>query len=316
MKKSLLFIFLFWMFIFSVNQLKAQQQFDNSGFEDWEEIGFGPNIIEPVNWSSIKSTDDSDLNGTAPVVWERSEDAHSGNYSLYLKTLGFLGIIVPGTITNGRIHSSLIPDSGYTYTDPGDAKWHTSISKKPDSLVGWYKVNPTPGDFAKVKVVVHRGRVEVSENKDTTDFIGSGTLFLPGEPVETWTRFSMPIHYYKTDVPEFILLTISSSVGLEGLAGSELWVDDLHLVYNSSGIAEENAKNIRVYASGNRLHVLINSAQTKNYSLKLYDLTGKLCMQQSGQTNENSQFNYQLPRGIYVVSVSYDGKLLTKKVVL
>jgi len=48
------------------NHLNAQTQFVNPGFEEWEEIGFGPNIIEPVNWSSIKSTDDDNLNGVAP----------------------------------------------------------------------------------------------------------------------------------------------------------------------------------------------------------------------------------------------------------
>jgi len=317
MNTFLRFLLISFVAIFWTTNLTAQYQFANPGFEEWEEIGLGPNILEPTNWSSIKSTDDPDLNNTAPLVWGKSDDAHTGNYSLYLFTLNLFGIKVPGTITNGRIHASMIPDSGYTYTDPDNAEWHTRLSAKPDSLVGWYKAKPEPGDYAKVKVVMHNGFIAVSENQDTSAYIGSGTRYLSGEVVNEWKRFSVPIKYYKSEKPEFILITISSSKGTDATPGSELWVDDLKLIYNNgTGITEENPDNLTLFSANNHLNVLVTGDKSDEFILRVYDISGKLQLQNSGKVNQKSTYAYDLPTGIYVVSVSYNGKVLTKKISL
>ncbi len=315
MKKTLSLFLIATMYIVLSHHMQAQTQFVNPGFEEWEEIGLGPNIIEPVNWSSIKSTEDDNLNSVAPIVWGRSDDAHTGNYSLYLASVSIFGFVAPGTITNGRVHADMNPDSGYTYTDPDHDAWHTRIIAKPDSLIGWYKANPMPGDYAKIRAVVHSGYIAVSESKDTTGFIGSGTLALSGEPVNEWRRFSIPIHYYLDEEPEFILLTISSSLGVDALAGSEVWLDDLELIYNNgTGIAEEDPDNLQLYTSGNRLHVFVKGDRTEDYYLHIYDTNGKLRMESKGVINQKNTFSYSLPKGIYVVSLSYGEKVLTKKI--
>ena len=317
MNTFLRFLLISFVAIFWTTNLTAQYQFLNPGFEEWEEIGFGPNILEPVEWSSIKSTDDPDLNNAAPLVWEKSDDAHTGNHSIHLFTKSIFGINVTGTITNGRVHASMNPDSGYTYTDPDNSKWHTRLAAKPDSLVGWYKAKPEPGDNAKVKVVMHDGFIAVSENQDTSAYIGSGTMFLSGEPVNEWKRFSVPIKYYKTEKPEFILITISSSKGTEAIPGTELWVDDLNLIYNNgTGISEENPDNLTLFAANNNLNVLVTGEKNEAFILRIYDISGKLQLQNSGKVNQKSTYAYNLPAGIYVVSVSYNGKVLTKKISL
>jgi len=218
MRKNLLLSIVLSIFTLFVLGLNAQTQFVNPGFEEWEEIGYGPDIIEPVNWSSIKSTDDDNLNGVAPLVWGLSSApgyVHSGDYSLYLYAVSIFGFVAPGTITNGRVHADMNPDSGYTYTDPDHEEWHTRIIAKPDSLIGWYRANPMPGDYARIRAVVHRGYIAVSESMDTTGFIGSGTL--------------------------------SCSKGVDAIEGSELWIDDLELIYNNgTGIAEENPDDLKV----------------------------------------------------------------------
>ncbi len=58
MNKLILFLTILFTTYISIN---AQTQFDNASFEEWEEIGYGPNIIEPVEWSSIKSSDDETI---------------------------------------------------------------------------------------------------------------------------------------------------------------------------------------------------------------------------------------------------------------
>jgi len=68
----------------------------NSGFELWEEFGFGPDTLEPVNWNSLKSSDGGDLiNGVIPVTLERSTDAHSGMYSAKLPMTPSLFLWLP-----------------------------------------------------------------------------------------------------------------------------------------------------------------------------------------------------------------------------
>jgi len=317
MKRKLLLCLATILPVFFLSALYAQTQLENAGFEEWEEIGFGPNITEPVNWSSVKSTDDDNLNGVAPVVWGRSNDAHSGDYSLYLFSKEVFGVVATGMITNGRVHADLNLDSSFTFTDPDHEEWHTRISAKPDSLTGWYRANPQPGDHGHIKVVIHRGYIEVSASKDTTGFIGSANIELPGEVVDTWTRFSAPIQYYKEEDPEFVLITISSSVGVNAVGGSELWLDDFEFIYNNgTGIGEESHVNIELYAAAGSLHIFVKNRTPEKYTLTVYDLTGKLLIREKGVTQQLNTHTHRLQHGIYVAKISYEDKIFSKKIAL
>ncbi len=131
MNKRLLF---FVSIIIPFITINAQTQFDNASFEEWEEIGFGPDIIEPVEWSSIKSSDDAQINTQTPHVWDRSEfgNAHTGDYSLYLHTVRVFGINATGTLANGRYHAEFNINNAYTFTDTINSQWHTRITARPD----------------------------------------------------------------------------------------------------------------------------------------------------------------------------------------
>ncbi len=317
MKRILLICLTTSLLTFLFSGMYGQTQLENASFEEWEEIGFGPNIIEPVNWSSVKSTDDSNLNGVAPVVWGRTTDAHSGNYSLHLFSKEVFGVVATGMITNGRVHADLNLDSSFTYTDPDHEQWHMRISAKPDSMTGWYKANPRPGDHGHIKVVLHRGYIEVSEVKDTTGFIASANIELSGEIVNTWTRFSAPIHYYKEEDPEFVLLTISSSVGVNAIGGTELWLDDLEFIYNNgTGVDEENQVNIELFPSAGTIHVFVKNANSERYTLTVYDITGKLLLEEEGITAQKNTHAHKLQHGIYIAKISYGNQVFSKKIAL
>ena len=77
------------------------QQLENSGFEQWENVGTGEE--EPLSWSSTKTSDNSSLNGLAPQVISRSTDAHTGTYAAKLvnKNVPFVNIVANGILTNG-----------------------------------------------------------------------------------------------------------------------------------------------------------------------------------------------------------------------
>ena len=111
--------------LIATSLLTFGQQVENPGFEEWEEVGLGPNIIEPVNWSTIKTGDDPNLVGFTPITWERTSESHSGDYAVKLFNVSTLGIAVVGTICNGRYHPDLNTELAYSYTDPEDPRWNT-----------------------------------------------------------------------------------------------------------------------------------------------------------------------------------------------
>ena len=89
MKKILLPILILFL---SVSVIFAQQP-PNPSFEEWEDAGTV--VDEPVNWSSIKTSDGGEfINNAAAQVWEQSTDAHHGNFSVKLTNVALI-ILVP-----------------------------------------------------------------------------------------------------------------------------------------------------------------------------------------------------------------------------
>ena len=64
--------------------LHGQSQFENASFEEWEPSDENSPQFEPVDWSSLKTSDLPAAVLAAPIVLKRSTDAHTGNYSVYL----------------------------------------------------------------------------------------------------------------------------------------------------------------------------------------------------------------------------------------
>jgi hypothetical protein len=297
----------------------AQTQFDNASFEEWEEIGYGPNILEPVEWSSIKSSDNEDISAQAPHNMDRSEfgNAHTGNYSVYLYTVKLFGIVATGTLANGRYHAEFNINNAYTFTDTVNSQWHTRISARPDSLVGWYKAKPVDGDVPTVKVVLHTGYAAISALSDTSNFVASAVISLPSEEVAEWTRFSMPLNYYKDIMPEYALTILTSSNGLSAVEGSEAWYDDLEFIYNDgTDVIERNPDQLHAYYYNDKLSVFVHTDQKEEYILRVYDMVGKLVQEDKGITGQRYIHDFQLPNGTYAVVVQYGSKNLSKKIIL
>ncbi|MCF6170659.1 MAG: T9SS type A sorting domain-containing protein [Bacteroidales bacterium] len=310
MCKHLLSITFVW---FMAMGLMAQQQFQNPGFEDWEEVGLGPNLMEPVNWSSIKTSDRPDLNDLAPVVWGKSEDAHSGNYSLYLHNFAVFGIVATGTITNGRVHASMTPDSGFVFTDLDDDQWNTPFTGRPDSVVGWYKANPMTDDHPAVRVVLHTGYQQLPG--DESNIVAEAMLNLPGETVTEWTRFSVPFVYEKDVQPEYLLAILYSGNGTEAIGGSEAWFDDVEMIY-PTGIDDFTADNFQVFYTYGALNVNLSGAHRQTAQLRLTDLVGRVVYEKQIETQVSNRFLINLPDGIYIASISAAGSTFAKKVLV
>lgn len=221
-------LFAIFAIIFSITAI-SQQQPENPGFENWEDVGLAED--EPVDWSSIKTSDGGGLiNLFAPIVWEQSTDAHSGAYSVRLHNV-YVAIadkIATGTVTNGRIHAET-SGTGFAYTDSGDNQWHTPFNQKPDSVVVWAKFSPAGSDTAAVKALLHTGYAQIPQ-ADMSTWVSLAQINITNETT-TWTRFSAPFNYFSGDTPEYILFVLSSA-GITATEDGEAWFDDLELIYN------------------------------------------------------------------------------------
>ncbi len=240
MNKIVLFIACFFGFA----NLANTQQIENQGFEQWEDAGTV--IDEPVDWSSIKTSDGgSIINNSAPQVWEQGTDAHSGNFSVKLINKTVFGINVTGTMTNGRTHADFNPELGYVFTDTTDERWHTVMNKRPDSLVGWYKYFPQGQDHGQAKALLHVKNGKIPENGTQSNWVGFALFDMqPGQTVDTWTRFSVPFEYYDDRTPDYILLVITSGNGTTPVEGSYVYYDDLAVVGGLQGVNKNSFDHV------------------------------------------------------------------------
>ncbi len=309
MNKLLLIIIIIVAFVTSS---MAQNQFENGGFEQWEEVVIGDYKLEPVNWSSIKTSDSDSYNEVAPVVWGKSDEAHSGNSSLYLKNKSYFGIVVTGTITNGRVHTELPAVNSYMYTDPNDDRWNSIMGWRPDSVVGWYKSNPVGDDFGTVKVALHKGELHLPQ--DEANAIGIASIELPTGVISEWTRFSTPVVYYSNEKPEYQLTILTSGDGLEPVDGSEIWFDDLQFIYNNNSIDDNFADNMNVFTYQGKINISINGSQNETYKIVISDIMGRQLYIDNNYQGEKMILQQELQGGIYFITATKGQQSFTQKV--
>ncbi len=209
----------------------AQPQLLNAGFETWGGLGTGTE--EPDEWSSIKTSDGGTVvNNFAPQVCWRSDDGHTGSFSLNVRTVTSLIGAANGIVTCGRVHAELDPANGRVFTEATDPQWNQLLTSRPDSLVGWYKTTVMPGDHPTVDAIVHTGAGSIPENGTIGNWVGAASWDAPSATVGEWTRFSVPFNYFSAGAPEYLLMVMTSGDSLISQIGTQSWYDDIALIYN------------------------------------------------------------------------------------
>ena len=229
----------------------AQMQLENPGFETWDNVS--SDTREPQQWSSIKT---GGGNSTTPAVFvvDRSTAVRpgtSGTYSAVVETKNWniviLNVDVNGILTNGRVEApTTTPSDGYNRTKPDDEEFKTSFADYPDTLIAWVNYEPAGSDNGRVQCIVHNisgtgltagtmGSLPEnggSQGNNVPQTIAKAEMDLTAN-TGGWTRLAIPFSYSNSNVPEYILLTATSSVVAGGGSpGSKLYVDDLGLIYN------------------------------------------------------------------------------------
>jgi len=299
-----------FLILISINSIA--QSIENPGFELWEDAGTV--IDEPVNWSSIKTSDAGNfINNAAPVVWGQSEDAHSGNYSVELFNVASFGIIATGTVTNGRVHADFDPNVSYIYTNTEDPGWNTPFTGRPDSVIVWAKYIPAGTDTAQVKVLLHVNDGSLPPHPDNQENrIGYAQINISGT-VDTWTRFGAKFNYSSQDNPEYILIVMTSGAGTIAVAGSTVFYDDIQLVGQASGINDQAFANAKLYAANSFIYLEnFTGSLLEGANAEIYSLSGAL-LWSAPLDSQQTKIKTPLPQGLYVFKISGHAGIFSQK---
>jgi hypothetical protein len=302
--------------LFAPLAILGQQQVENGGFELWENAGTV--IDEPTEWSSIKTSDNEIASTAAPVIWGRSEDAHSGNYSLKLfNTTAFTVIIVTGTMVSGRIHAEFNPETSYCYTDTLNPQWHTVLTQRPDSLVGWFRYYPRGNDVLQAKAILHVDEGKLPENGTQPNWIGLAAFQSDNATYDSWTRFSVPFEYFQEGNPEFILINLTSGNGTQAVDSSWALYDDIRLVYNPAGVGEPRLAQHFLHITGGRITIdLSDDREYLGCWFHVIDISGRSVFDEKLTGNLVSPLPESLPKGVYVALLHGKERTYAQKIYL
>jgi hypothetical protein len=187
------------LFLLVLTTLVQAQSIPNAGFENWTEC---PSAADPIPFQTSNLISYF-LSGALNV--EQSTNAHGGNYAAYAhadpseQTQGFL--------TLGQdFNSGEITPLPFTGT--------------PDSISFWAQHTISDFDYGTVIFTLYEDMMEV----------GFGAVTFNGN-TSGYTYYSAPISYDKGAAPNGITLSITS--GDDASLNGELYIDDIHLIYNT-----------------------------------------------------------------------------------
>jgi len=192
----------------------AFAQIPNPGFETWTsgscDLGIN-SYNDPTGWGSINVLTCPGGGFTCDEV-NTGAHVHSGSHALELATISIFGQLAPGIIATGVINQTTQNvDGGF------------ALNTRPDKLIGWYQYLPANPDTFSVQIDIYSGLT-------TGTVIGTGTI--SGDTtVSAYTKFIVDIPYTSAATPDSAKITILSSPGQNGTAGTKLYIDDLSFVY-------------------------------------------------------------------------------------
>jgi len=274
-------------------QILNAQQLPNPSFENWDILtDISPHDDLATSWNTVNSSLDAFTAGTLSPTCYQSTDFVTGSFSIYLVSVAPplpTFPVVNGIATTGTINTT-------TY----DVEGGVAYTMRPDSLAGWFKSNPQTGDLPTIEIVL----------KDAAnDTIGWARFEGPTSAVTSWTRFSVPVVYSSAATPTQAAALLSASDGFNAVAGSELWVDDVELIFNPISVDEIETKVSLFYnATSNNVSW---SSELKINEVEIIDLNGKLIKSISNLTNQTA--NVALSTGVYVVRLKSDDQWITRK---
>jgi hypothetical protein len=257
--------------------------------------GFTPN--------TLYTNSNSELHFAMGTVQLNYEDMDStGNFSS-VKLLTRSNLV----FQDGSPFRAFIINGEHFYTD---ASGHIALNRcgtpfafRPDSVAGWYKFEDSLSsinEFGKVQVLLKKFNT-ISNSIDTIGFAESSNEL---SPASQWARFSIPIQYVSSNIPDSMVVVFFSSSG-SGKPTS-LRLDKIQFIYSSVGM-HEIAESSGKYIFPNPAHdfICFNSDIGKQSRFNIFDVMGNLV--HSGIASNNIDIQ-SLPDGCYLLRV-FDNEL-------
>ena len=253
------------IFLSITSGIKAQNATPNAGFENWNAVG---NRFDPADWNNLNPS--TAIIGVLTCARASGADAHSGNYAIKLTTklIPAFNIIANGIASTGTLIT----------TPPYGVSGGIAYTGRPDSITGWYKYTPAGTD---------QGFVELQLLGATnTDTIGYVRFETPNATVSTYTRFAAAVNYLSTATPSNSIWILSSSKGVGPIVNSQIFIDDIAMVFNSSSVNTINSKNeVTILGNVIKEKIRFNYKNTGVYQFRLIDTAGRIV----ADTQLNSQ---------------------------
>lgn len=302
--------------ILASKALLAQTQIPNPGFENWGNTSPGVSG-EPTSWYS--NTSGSNIAKLASITCFKDNSVfHSGAASVRIQTISYAGSAVNGSLTTGVVDApSLTKSAGYigtvNYSTPGDDR-RTPFTGRPDSIVGWYQYSSGgSGEQGKLRAILHTGdyydpETPTTNHPDPTPNKIADALFLGSTSnVTSWTRFSVAFTYTSSATPAYIMINMTPSANQNTtVTGSQIWFDDIDMIYNTSAGINELNKNqsLKVFYSDKTVYVDFLNRNEDQSTILIFDLTGKLISSQKIDNNKLNAINVSnLNTGLYLYQI-------------
>jgi hypothetical protein len=302
----------------------AQTTIPNGDMELWDNAGAANEEPQFFN-SNQTGTDYAPLG--PQTCFRETVSPHGGTYCARVETKTFFGQVVNGSLVTGIVNAPTTNKSdGYIGTMKGTTTSdirRIAFIGRPDSLVGYYKYTQGgASEKGKVRAILHLGHYYDPETgssyhpDSSANKIGEALFLTPTSNVSAWTRFSVPFTYVSGAAPQYIMInTTSSNDQLTTVAGSKLWLDDIAVVYNPSGINElDNANNVDVFEFDHQIHVNLLNGTSHNKLLMVYDLTGRLVVSEKLGDDMSATVDVsKLNSGLYLYQLSGSALMKTGK---
>lgn len=291
-------------FAFLAIGANAQQQIPNSGFENWSNpFGFGE---DPDGYVSLDFLADNVT---------KSTDAHTDSFSARFATVyapadttvlqDSLGNPIDTTITENSTTAMIILGSMDLSTFaivPGVA-----FADQPTAIRFWVKGNVAADDTAAVVV----GFTKWNSGTSTADEIGGSFGLIVGS-FPGWTQIEAPIDYAIAVAPDTMIVIVASTINEHAHGDTEIFIDDLELVYTPSSVAEVNKYNVSLYPNPSNGLVSINGNDLNDCVVSVSDITGRVV---STAVASNNNIQVEIANaGLYLVTATKpNGEVVLRK---
>jgi hypothetical protein len=300
MKKSYVILSLLFITGFAAHGQNAATP--NAGFETWTHTVSTVAYDDATGWNDLNST----TAGFGAVTCYKATaagDFHGGAAAVKLVTTSVLGTNANGIVTTGTINTGTQAiTGGIAYTG------------RPDSIVGWYKSTPGSSDHGFMQILLTG-----SSNTDTIGFVRFNCTLTA---VPAYVRFSAPVWYKSTNSVTTAQWLLSSSKGASGQqVGTTLFVDDLDLIFNATGIKEQElASGFHVGPNPATVSLSIfNTNQTRAH-IEFYEITGRKVASYPVNESTNQIDTGNMSAGSYLYTIFNEqgtplnnGKIIVQK---